>query len=553
MHTSPSGHHPRLLGMGLALWGLGAQANNLTLSNVSVSPRDGATATVAFDIAWDHSWRFATVNHDAAWVFFKAQAQGGTTWTNHVVLSGSGTNPEGFSTGTGSSLELIVPPDGMGLFVRRAADGSGAIAAQGVKAVFDLAASGLTTTDAVKLQAMAIEMVYVAEGNFKVGSGSTTDVGSFTDGSWTTGAPIPLAITSEAELTIAQTVGNLWGTSSTGTGTIGGTGTLLAEFPKGYAGFYCMKYEVTEGQWVDFFNTLTSAQKTARDITQGPTAEQQGKNADTVLNRNTVSWTSGDATTTAPDRSCSYLNWNDMCAYADWAGLRPMTELEFEKACRGPSVPASAELPWGNTTVSATTALVNDGTGTDTATGGNANYSSCTPDGPYRAGIYATATSTRQQAGASYWGILDLGGSLWDRFVSVGHADGRAFTGAHGDGALTATGYADASDWPAAAAAYGGNNTANGAGARGGSWLAGGVAVRMQVSDRNGAVDGYNYRTRQHGFRAVRTAPFSGAVAQEEVTGSTDRFKGGPYDGWGSSVALDYASLAVPGTLVLLR
>jgi len=36
-----------------------------------------------------------------------------------------------------------------------------------------------------------------------------------------------------------------------------------------------------------------------------------------------------------PDRPCGWIGWVDGFAYAVWAGLRPMTELEYEKARRG--------------------------------------------------------------------------------------------------------------------------------------------------------------------------------------------------------------------------
>jgi hypothetical protein len=92
-----------------------------------------------------------------------------------------------------------------------------------------------------------------------------------------------------------------------------------------------MKYEITEGLWIAFFNTLTGTQKSTRDITAA-----SGKNSDAVTNRNTIAWSSGDATTTNEDRACSYLSWMDGAAFADWAALRPFTELEFEKIQRGP-------------------------------------------------------------------------------------------------------------------------------------------------------------------------------------------------------------------------
>ncbi len=55
--------------------------------------------------------------------------------------------------------------------------------------------------------------------------------------------------------------------------------------------------------------------------------------------------------------ACDYLSWMDLCAYADWAGLRPMTELELEKACRGGGVSATAgDYPWGSTAAYTSTA-----------------------------------------------------------------------------------------------------------------------------------------------------------------------------------------------------
>ena len=46
-----------------------------------------------------------------------------------------------------------------------------------------------------------------------------------------------------------------------------------------------------------------------------------------------------------------YMCWADCATYADWAGLRPMTELEFEKACRGPLKPVPDEYAWGTAAV----------------------------------------------------------------------------------------------------------------------------------------------------------------------------------------------------------
>ena len=46
--------------------------------------------------------------------------------------------------------------------------------------------------------------------------------------------------------------------------TIGPKGALTAAFPKGYGAFYCMKYELSEGEYAAFLDQLTPAQAAAR-------------------------------------------------------------------------------------------------------------------------------------------------------------------------------------------------------------------------------------------------------------------------------------------------
>ena len=461
-----------------------ACANGLQVTNVWVDKRDDTTAYIKFDISWQHAWRYTNINHDAAWVFFKVRPEGSTTW-QHATLEGSGVNPPDYSNGVGTAVDLIVPDDRVGLFVRRAEQGSGTLSVTNVQAVWNIASNGLVKTSRVHIWAQAVEMVYVAEGAFKVGSGGTED-GSLTDGSWTSGATIPFQITGEGELMITNAAGYLWGTSTSGLNTIGGAGTLSNTFPKGYAAFYCMKHEVTQGQYVDFLNSLTPSQAANRYYS-GTTF------------RYTLSVANGVYYTAHPDRVCGRLGYPDGAAYTDWAGLRPRTELEFEKSCRGPLAPVANEYPWGTTAISMTTAgLTNDGTGTDTVNNGNCNYGASSLSGPYRAGIYATAGSSRVAAGASYWGILDLGGSMWEQVVTVGNATGRAFTGLHGDGKLDANGYANVTAWP--------NTTAVGIGFRGCGFHDADVMAR--VCDRRYCGNHSDpSRSEVCGCRAVRTAP----------------------------------------------
>ncbi len=184
-----------------------------------------------------------------------------------------------------------------------------------------------------------------------------------------------------------------------------------------------------------------------------------------------------------------------------------MTELEFEKACRGTGSVTDDEFAWGNTTITAATTIsgIENGTETITNSGANCcyNFNSFTGgdggQGPLRCGIFATSsTTTRQPAGASYYGIMELSGNLWERPVTIGNANGRGFTGAHGDGSLDGSGDANVSSWPAPA-------TASVAGFRGGDWDI--AATGLRVSDRNNAGNTNANRNNNNGFRCVRSSP----------------------------------------------
>lgn len=480
-----------ILGLGLLASVLPkpAAANDIAVTNVVLVNQmvGDNTVDVKFDLTWENSWRSADpaypayTNWDAAWIFVKYRDESGN-W-QHATLS---TNRAHHTCATNSTIDPA--PDGMGAFVYRAGSfAGGAVSYPNTRLRWAYGVNGLNFAAgaAVTVAVHAVEMVYVPQGSFYVGSGGT-ESGSFTDGSWVNGATIPFQIASEAALTIANAAGNLWGTSSSGLNTIGAPGTLSAAFPKGFAAFYCMKHEITQGQYADFLNKLTSNQASARDP------------AGLSAKRYTITGSYPAFSASAPDRACNYLGWNDGLAYADWAGLRPMTELEYEKACRGPAAPVANEYPWGGTTY---TQLVDEigtsGSGAETPSPATANCcleGAANIQGPTRAGIFATALSDRVLSGATYWGIMEMGGNLEERPVAVSTAVGRLFTGLHGDGHLGADGNANVGNWPT-----------DGAGMRGGDW--GDSNLRTRVSDRLSAV--YDYLGRQFhvGWRGVRTAP----------------------------------------------
>jgi formylglycine-generating enzyme required for sulfatase activity len=523
-----------------------AGANNLQLRNLNAVTTDTTSNTMTFTVnaTQDNSWR-NTANNDAVWMFMKYSTDGGVTW-HHATMAASGTNPMGFSAPT--DFEIIVPNDQKGFFLQRTSFGSGAISAQGVKFVWNYGQDGLS--DAVAqasntiTKVFGIEMVYVPQGAFYAGDGNSSSDYRFKQG---TTDNDPWYISSENPITTTNSASDgFYYTSTGGTGenSSGDAFLVSASFPKGFSAFYMMKYELTEGQWVDFFNTLTTAEKTQRDVTA---AALGGKNSDATVKRNTVNWDSTHptyaATSSRPSRPMSYLGWPDVAAYADWAALRPLTELEYEKASRGKDIAAVAdELAWGNTTFNApaagditppnanedgTEGLLNSISNVNrnnlgwTSGDGRAGGPADGQPGPLRAGIFAENSSDRTTSGAGYYGIMELSGNLAEPAVTVGRAQGRQFLGTHGDGQLaTANGYegnATNADWPGINnnLTYGVTGTV-GIGYRGGDYASASLR-HFQTSSRNFAAkdpDSEGFFQRYDagygvigGGRLARTAP----------------------------------------------
>jgi formylglycine-generating enzyme required for sulfatase activity len=289
-----------------------------------------------------------------------------------------------------------------------------------------------------------------------------------------------------------------------------------------------MKYEVTQQGYVDFLNTLTYTQQVTRTANAPNSVAGTGALITGNTNRNGIDIQTPGVASTIPavyacnldgdavygeiedgkDIACNSLNWDDVTAYLDWSGLRPMTELEFEKACRGTVAPVPNEYPWGTTGIAASAytlanpGATNEGIATNySPTLGNASYNTTDGaiNGPLRVGIFAAngSNSGRATAGASYYGIMELGGNLVEWPVTIGNVEGRAFTGLHGNGALAADGNPDGAAWPAPASAIG-------AGFRGGGWGIG--ATRMRVSDRSSAA-GISSGGAFDGGRGARLAP----------------------------------------------
>lgn len=469
-------------------------ANNVAVSNASLAEcSQPLTCVVRFDIGWDNSWRNAA-NHDAVWVFAKYSPDNGANW-QHVTMKTAGINPLGFAVDGGTNLDIIVPADLKGAFLRRPTDDltQGRVASQRVRLVWDFNADGLASTNIVKIKVYAVEMVYIPQESFYAGSGGS-------------GA-------NEFTLTQISTAN-----ASSGGGYPAGQTAPNASWPNGYSAFYAMKTEISQGLYRDFLNTLSGAQSANRCLAASAGDFMCGAaGVTTPQNRNGIQKQAGgyvcnldndvnyDEDADGESIACNWINWADLAAVADWAALRPMTELEYEKMCRGSSTAVINEYPWGAAYgLRASRGISNAGFGSETATNAS-NYANCTASnhpaiqGPMRCGVFATSApqTTRMQSGAGYYGNMELAGNVWEQGVTIGHATGRAYTGAHGDGVLTAAGDANALNWPAADAA--------GAGFRGGSWAD--TGSRLMISDRQNAFSGDATRRATYGGRCVRTAP----------------------------------------------
>ncbi|MBI4945974.1 MAG: SUMF1/EgtB/PvdO family nonheme iron enzyme [Bacteroidetes bacterium] len=478
-----------LLTLNFKLGTLNCSANNLQIG----APTLPSTTTIQFTIQWDNSWKVlngGVSTWDAVWVFVKYQDCSTQLWT-HVNVTGSSV--------TGGVLQIDNAGDGLnkGVFIRRTADAAGNIASATVTL------NMTSVTDAgYNYQVFGIEMVRVPTGSFYVGDGAATwKLGTYN-------APTtPYQVTTNGLMNLAIDNASI-------------PNVVPAAYPEGYDAFYCMKYEISQEQYVGFLNSLTHDQQ-VNHTAVAPTspantyamtvgAAIQNRNGIRIITPgifNTTpavygcDFTSGtfNQADDGQNIACNWMNWNDLIAYLDWAALRPMSEMEYEKACRGTVIPVALGYPWDNVTInSATSAALTGGTSglaTETSTStadGLCAYLGAAASGPLRVGFAATAISGRTGAGATYYGVMDMGGNVAEQTVMLSTiAASNTFTTAAGDGVLTAAGYCNTANTP----------TFTLSGTRGGAWNDA-VTTYVQMSMRNSTT--IEFRNKAAGGRGVR-------------------------------------------------
>lgn len=538
----------------LVCLGIPGMANNITVANVALSATPNTVldfTTVNFDVAWNNSWRtnVGPNNWDAAWIFVKYRLKNSTVW-NHATLNysdGTGTG-DGHTVPAGtviSSINDTGAGGAKGIFIYASAVMAQAnVNYTGVELRWNYGVDGLADDDRVEVAVFAVEMVYVPQTNFYVGDGNGTLFGQFRIQASNT----PFQITSEGALTLGGGgVGDLHNNNATGMTTPddfnNATARVLpAAFPKGYNDFFIMKYEVSQEQYVEFLNKLTRVQQAQRFVSttvgnfmsnaagQVTPANRNGVKLmsdpgpldpriyGNDLNNNGVAGEAGDGQNIA----CNWMSSVDLLAYLDWSGLRPMTELEFEKSCRGTNTAVAGEFAWGSTVVSGATGITNSGANNEVASNAGANVvynNAAGVAGPMRVGNFAAAATTQLQAGAGYYGAMDLSGNVWEDVVLVGSVAGRSYTGLHGNGILNNNGQADVDFWPGingnstpgnANAAYAGVTGCTGyAGISftAGTWNTAAWITTSDRSYRGTGWNGVNGRDTRNGGRGARTAP----------------------------------------------
>ncbi|MDE5639377.1 MAG: hypothetical protein K2I47_06250, partial [Odoribacter sp.] len=222
--------------------------------------------------------------------------------------------------------------------------------------------------------------------------------------------------------------------------------------------------------------------------------------------------------------ACNYMTGADMLAYLDWSGLRPLSELEYEKACRTPSRVVPGEYAWNTTSAVslggqgglATTTI---GTENEVPVNNNVNVNSQAPSfGPVRCGSFGTSSTNQEQSGGSFYGVMEMSGNLGEMYYNVmGGSSLNTNPGSvsnneyHGDGSIAANGDFNVQTY------WNRSNDVNAFSIRGGSFASPNSFLR--VSDRRMMMN-YDNTTRDstvtfRGGRSLRHVIDAGQIGSD--------------------------------------
>ncbi|MGB8191206.1 MAG: SUMF1/EgtB/PvdO family nonheme iron enzyme, partial [Chitinophagaceae bacterium] len=384
--------------------------------------------SLTFTISWNNAWSNAR-NYDAAWIVIKYQSPSyrQTAYRHANILSNKHSLLANHIAASPSPV-FDVPNDRTGLYIYPSANYRGPVSWT-VKIALDTAILSDRNFNANErlISVHAVEMVYIPEGAFTLGDPDTAAYRNYSffssDGNGRPGGLYKIGAENN-EIPVNTAKGNLYYHADVPLYHGDQKGVVPATFPKGYQAFYIMKYELQQGQYAEFLNCI-SASATFHRVNFGGRLYYEQRGSIKMFNDRYVA--------ASPKRPCNFVSWDDACAFADWSALRPMTELEFEKACRGSRAPLAHEFPWNTASKNNLMRVVD--TSNDLVLLNGLQESSLNDN-------------NRDQFGASYYWVMDLAGSLWERCITIGDSTGRLFKGTHGDGMLAPYGFATNIDWP---------------------------------------------------------------------------------------------------------
>lgn len=413
------------------VFGTSAFANNLNISNLSKN----SSSQLQFDISWDNSWN-SNGYYDAVWVFVKANTPSG--WKHVDLVSAIGLNSN-------------VSADDKGVMIRRSTTGAGTTSGT---ITLNFSNNGLGPFPDFKV--FGIEMVRINKEPFYLGDGVSNY--RFHQGN---DDSLPYYVSNSNAINV--------GSSTTDINSLAGglSVAIPSTYPKGFDEFYMMKYETSAEQYMEFLNTLTALQQqnnTQSDLLNITSTNRFVMSNTTSVSRRNPIACDDDSVGTSPiifycdlnnngipnevddgqNIAANFVTTNDCLAYLEWAAMRPMTDMEFEKATRGPAFPIPFDIANGTTTFVNITSRTNDGEESESVANigvdGLINKGS---GSPIRTGALATATSTRLQSGGSYYGVMDLSGNTTEFSIITSNASlGYSYT--FGTGELDVNGLSTA-------------------------------------------------------------------------------------------------------------
>lgn len=453
------------------------------------------TALITFPLSWEHSWR-ESESWDGVYLFVKYRRVGVNEPWHHAYLKEEGHRATGggnvpameflpvkvenwnvlrydtIYAGNYYPTSIYTEPAVPGVFLFRRVKGNGNIDIPRVSLEWDFKQGDLNLyhdvtiddirNNRIEVSVQAVEMVFVPNGPYYLGD----RVSGYSFVSKDFDSAFYMDTDDSVKVYIMGAAG------STG---VKSAWVVPGLYPSGYTGFYTMKYEVSQEQYVNFLNRITYADQKKR-IENDLDALKPGqfafgkkdlpnyRNGIILQERFSTNDTAvifgfdlnGDNPINSDDDgksiACGSLTPDDVRAYSDWIGLRPHSEMEYEKSARqrNPAVVAnSRSFAWGTPNF---VALQNWNTSTmsgdnseeekvliaNPAGQGRMNGPKVHNLGPVRCGAFATEASDMYTAGASKWGVMELTGNLAEIYYNA--RQGKDFNGeVFGDGNIWST------------------------------------------------------------------------------------------------------------------